>query len=229
MYRLKLVGIALGVAAALSLLAGSASATSYGLTSPGPLGIDVGFGCLSGTPGCSGSPDFTLDATADSTGVFTVTGSGLATASLTLSVSDAVALSGGPIGSDAIDHVEFLAVGLTFSGVSMLESPLAGGITVYTQLTDVTGSFSGTFVSSSGGSIIASTPFVTTATLNGLTCSTPTGQCGFNLILPPFLLQSGESLDFTLQANLLVPEPSSAAFLALGIVGLAFGRGRRRG
>jgi hypothetical protein len=227
MCRIKLVRITIMATLALCLFSGSATAVSYALTSPGPLGIDVGFGCVTGTPGCSGSPDYTLDSTADATGTFDVTGSGVATASLLLSVSDPIALSGGPIGADAIDHVEFLGASLSFAGISMLESPLAGGITSYTQLNNVTGSFSGTFVVSSGGSIIGSTPFATTATLNALSCTTPSGQCGFNLILPSFLIPSGESLDFTLQANMLVPEPSTALMVAIGLAGLGIHRRRR--
>ena len=144
-----------------------------------------------------------------------------------LSVSDPIALSGGPIGIDAIDHVEFLGVSFSAGGISMIESPLGGGITAYTQLTNVSGAFAGTFVVSSGGFVVASTPFATTATLNALTCSTPVGQCGFNLILPSFVIPSGESLDFTLQANMLVPEPSTAIMLAMGLAGLGIHRRRR--
>jgi hypothetical protein len=75
---------------------------------------------------------------------------------------------------------------------------------------------------------VASTRFAKTATLNGLTCSTPSGQCGLNLLLPPMMIPSGEKLDFRLQANLLVPEPSTALLLTVGLVGLGV-RGRRRG
>ena len=79
------IGLMLGV---MGLAAAPAAATSFSLSSPGPLGVEVGFACAAGTLACSGAPELSLVSTADLTGTFVVSASGIATGALSFTASD---------------------------------------------------------------------------------------------------------------------------------------------
>ena len=210
------------VALSIAFTAASASATSFSLSSPGPLGVVVGFLCPAGTPACAASPSMVQVGTTDVVGTFDVVGSGLATASLSLDATGDITFVG--LIAGVIDTIILSDVSVSFSGIPMLESPLAGGLTAYTQLSDVVGTITGTVTALAGTTPLAlNQPFSESVVLNALTCSTPTGQCGFNLLSSVFL---NEDVVITNQVNLLVPEPGTGWLLGASLV--AAGATRRR-
>lgn len=209
-----------------------ASAVALGVSSPGGLGLDVGYGCLSSAGTCSTAQAFSLVGAADATGTITIAtlGEGVFT---TATIDVDVALSQFTGTASGVDEVEFQSTNYS-STVSVIVATDVGDATKW-AIAQVgfpsTSTVAGDYEQLSGGGNVAGpTPFSLPVDVGGLSClldkTTLVGQCGFHYgASRDFTLGVGSPTptdhDFVHEFNVLVPEPGTLALLGLGLCGFA--------
>jgi len=196
-------------------------------------GIDDGQACQSTASSCFAERTFDVVPTADATGTVEVFGAGLfytfdihlAVASLTM--EDAAGAF------DGVDEIVFTNLTFDVTGWSAADF---GGVGFATGMASPTGIVTGTYEQFSGGSsVVGPQNFVQPVQFTSLGCVTDgTGICGFSigfggpsLVLGVGTTGSGTDHEFEWTFNVAIPEPSTAALLSLGLVGLASVRRRR--
>jgi hypothetical protein len=236
------VGWILGPAAGLLLSVGGpgAFALTLPVSSPGPLGLDLGFACPDGSASCPTAATFDLDATADATGTVTITGALFDGNLVTVDVTVTVLSSSFSGSAPGVDQLVFTSTTYTAAGVSALVTDdFNGGWNLLGLGASASGSVSGSLEQLLlGGNVSGPAAFSDlTALLTNLNCTidqaTTLGQCGFSFgALGDFTLNSGTgggvNLDHVHTFNVAVPEPMTLAMLCAGLLAMAGWVERRR-
>ena len=190
------------------------------------LGVDVGRTCLPSAPSCSAAPEFTLGANVTTTGAFDYTplGGGAGTMDITLSLADFSMAGTGP---DGVEEIVFSGIQISVPGWSTFD-PLDDLSSIFglgTGTATITGSY--TQLDGSSGVVVGATAInqvVDATSLNCLLSPAGVGQCGVSFgSSRDFQISVGsanaETQDVQLTGNfLLVPEPSTALLVGLGLV-----------
>lgn len=193
----RLLNKALMAAGLWALSTTGAWALSLTITSGGLTATNANYGCPTGSALCQTSADYALSAPASATGYIDINVAGTI-ATISLSLPNAIfTLSGG--GSP----ITFTAA--TYTGTINVLS--AGG--VISSLGPGAGSVIGT---------VNGSPFSVSPQISILNCAG--GQCGITIGKPGFLDVAGHDWVHTFNVGYVVPEPMSAALVALGVAGL---------
>jgi len=229
----------IGFAVGFALLWGVASAgTANAIVIGSGLGLDAGYACIDGATSCAGERDFEVSGTAPATGTIDMSG-GPPTWNIDIDIDVASLTMLANAGAvDGVDKIVFSLLtfdvtgwqGFDFLNTGVVSAP---GAIVGT----VTGSYE-QFLGST--SVVGSTAFNEQVTFSAFTCGADgTGQCGFevgfinnppsfpSLIEPVGTTGGGTDHQFVMTFNVIVPEPSTASLLGLGLVGVASLRRRR--
>jgi hypothetical protein len=218
---------------ALGALGWSGAASALPISGPG---LDAGGACPESGAACTpAGEDFDVTPAA-ATGDISFTFNG--GSSWTIDIDVAVAsltmpATGGAI--DGVDTIVFTDLSFELTGFSALDF----GFGTIDGLGQQLGTVSGTYEQFLGAtSVVGPTPFsfVDSVAFGTLTCDDSlAGQCGFTVGLDPDELVldvgttgSGQPYEFLMTFNTVVPEPSTALLLGLGLAGLG-ALGRRRG
>ena len=211
--------------AAMALLV-SASSQAFTI---GNGGLDQGWACVDGSAAtCFDRRDFGFGTLiGPATGTITETGVGLVTVDITLNVASALMpAEAGPNGTFGFAGVEnILFTNVTYSVTGLLASDIGGG--VLTGINTAVGTISGTYelLDGSLASVSGPTAFSDTAVFGALSCVSGT-LCGFQVgAIGDFELDVNGTLhDFTHTFNVSIPEPTTAAMVMLGLLGIVRSR-----
>jgi len=215
----------------LALLGSPGVASALTMNAVG-LGLDVGNVCPDAASSCSAEAAFTLTPTVPVTGsfVYTPSGGGLGSLSLELDVADFSMTGSGP---DGVVELVFSNVHLSVASWSTFEvgSDIQG-------LGAANLTLSGDYEQLDGGAATVAGPSSLGQVVQATNLSCPldgSGQCGLSLVARDFQISVGSAnaatydVTWTFNIQVAVPEPSSAALIALGLVAaVGLGRGARR-
>jgi hypothetical protein len=200
------------------------AAPAFSLTvavQPGSPGLDQGFG-FSGCPSCTTA--YTLSAAAP-------VGSGSIQFTNNLAAVEVVQISltsVSPVFTGGLNSVTFSS--MSYSATVNASVTPFGSLFLVTQTGFATGSVSGSYVATAGGSGPISLGSVDVNSLQCLVNASGVGTCGVTFGRNGFPVAVGAgSLLFQHTFNLNVPEPATLAMLSVGVLGLAWvGRLRAR-
>jgi len=195
-------------------------------------GIDVGHACLDTATSCVGEQDFSLAGLAAATGTVTITPVVGPVPSHLVDLDVDVASLTLTGAFDGVDTILFTNLTFDVTGIPALD---IGGdlVLVGAPLVTVTGTYE-QFLGAS--SVVGPQNFSQSVSLTSLGCATDgTGACGWGLqstgAMPLNLdigaTGGGTAHDFGFTFNVAIPEPSTAALLGLGLIGLVGARRRR--
>lgn len=202
-------------------LAAPASALTVGVAA-GSAGLDQGFG-YTGCPSCV--EVYSLTAGAPVGAGSTITFSGLVgpLETVTLSMVDV-----SPVFSDGGDTVSFSSLSYTATVTATVSSLGFGGLVSVNQFGAATGSVTGSYSASLGGS----GPIALAPDVHSLSCvvdGSGVGVCGFTFGPTSFPVDDGsETLDFQHTFNVNLPEPATWMMMLVGLLGLGYLGNRRR-
>ncbi len=216
----RAVRTGMGIVLAALLQAGSASALTLGVSTSSP-GLDQGFGYV-----CSGNCTVTYELSAPAAvgagGTIAFAGnlaSSTDTATISLSVPVSLFVQT-PSGTDTVSF------SLAYSAVVNATVTPFGSFVQVSQDGAASGSVSGSYVATAGGSGPLAIAGIDVNSLNCFLSATNQGSCGVTFGITGFpVTVGGGPVYFQHTFNLIVPEPGALALLLLG--GLA-SAGRRR-
>jgi hypothetical protein len=194
----KLLNKAVMVAGLWALSTTGAWALTLVITSGGLTATNANYGCPTGSSLCQSSADFALSAPASASGSIGVNAAGTI-ATINLFVSSVVFSPTGAGSPIAFTNATYAGTVNVFSG--------AGGS--ITSLGPGSGSVSGT---------VNGNPFSVSPQISILNCAG--GLCGITFGKPGFTNVATHDWVHTFNVGVGVPEPMSAALLALGVAGL---------
>jgi hypothetical protein len=202
------------------------------------LGLDAGYACLDGATSCPGERDFEVDGIAPATGTIVMAGGPPTwTIDIDIDVASLTLLdSGGAV--DGVDKIIFSNLTFDVSGWQGFDFLSTG---IVSAPGAIVGTVTGNYEQFLGNtSVVSEAAFNEQVTFSAFTCSADgTGQCGFevgfinnpldfpSLIEPVGTTGGGDDHQFVMTFNVVVPEPSTASLLGLGLVGIASLRRRR--
>lgn len=217
-----------------ALLATLGSTAASALTVGSTLGLDAGYACLETATSCFAERDFDLAGVYPATGTVDING-GPQFYSIDISLGVASATYSG--GFDGVDSITFSNLTFDITGWQGVDILQTGTVATSPALGLVTGSYQQYNGAAPVGSSVGINEQVT---FSNFICSTDgTGQCGFevgfvnsppgfpSLIEPIGATGGGTDHQFVMTFNVVVPEPSTASLLGLGLVGVAALRRRR--
>lgn len=196
------------------------------------LGLDVGNVCPDAAASCSAEAAFSLTPTVPITGSFeyTPSGGGLGTLSLELDVADFSMTGSGP---DGVAELVFSNIHLSVASWNTLEvgSDIQG---LGAASLSVTGDYAQ--LDAGAATVVAAAPLDQVVQATNLSCPLDgSGQCGLSLVARDFQISIGDAnaatydVTWTLNVQVAVPEPSTAALFAAGLlIAVGLGRGARR-
>ncbi len=216
-----------------ALLATLGSTAASALTVGSTLGLDAGYACLETATSCFAERDFDLAGVYPATGTVAING-GPQSYSIDISLGVASATYSG--GFDGVDSITFSNLTFDITGWQGVDILQTGTVATSPALGLVTGSYQQyNGAAPVGGSV----GFNEQVSFSNFICSADgTGQCGFevgfvnslnfpSLIEPIGATGGGTDHQFVMTFNVVVPEPSTASLLGLGLVGVAALRRRR--
>ena len=218
-----------------ALIATFVSTGASALTVGSTLGLDAGYACLDGATSCFGERDFDLAGVYPATGTVELNGGPM---SYTIDIALEVASATYTGSFDSVDSIVFSNLTFDITGWQGFDFTSSGVVTsAGTGLGTVTGSYQQyNGAATVGGSV----GFNEQVSFSNFICNADgTGQCGFDvgfvnnppgfpsLIEPIGATGGGTDHQFVMTFNVVVPEPSTASLLGLGLVGFASLRRRR--